>query len=104
MKYYSAIISLFSLSFFAVISLLYLANISKVIENENLILKKKIKLTKEQININEIEYSLYNSYDYLQKMQKIYFTQTNNDNINKRISFLEFKNKNLENLYTVGIK
>ena len=104
MKYYRTIIFLFSLSFFLVISLLYLANISKVIENENISLKNKIKLKKQQININEIEYSLYNSYDYLQKMQKIYLNQNSNNNLKKRISFLELKNKNIENLHTVAIK
>ena len=58
------------------------------------------------VNINEIEYSLYNNYNYLQKMQKIYFENTKDikSDLQKRISFYDFKNKNIEFLHTVGTK
>ena len=104
MKYYSAIISLFTLSIFATISLLYLGNITRKIQKENTILVNDINFIKDQININEIEYSLYNNYEYLQKMQKIYLTDLNGEIINNRISFKSLKNKNIENFYTVGTK
>ena len=104
MKYYSAIISLFTLSIFAIISLLYLGNITRKIQKENNILINNIHFIKDQININEIEYSLYNSYEYLQKMQKIYLKESNDEIISNRVSFKSLKNKNLENFYTVGIE
>ena len=104
MKYYSAIISLFTLSIFAIISLLYLGNITRKIQKENNILINNIHFIKDQININEIEYSLYNNYEYLQKMQKIYLTESNDEIISNRVSFKSLKNKNLENFYTVGIE
>ena len=69
----TAIISFFCLGMFSIILLLYFANLTRNIEKQNYSLEKKINYTKDQININEIEYSLYNSYEYLQKMQKIYF-------------------------------
>ena len=72
MKYYSAIIFLFASSIFAVVLLLYFANITRNIEKENFVLLSKIKKIEDQININEIELSFYNSYEYLLKMQKIY--------------------------------
>ena len=102
MKYKNAIISLFSLSIMAVILLLYFANISRNIEKENLVLKEKINFIQEQININEIEYSLYNSYEYLKKIQKIYFDSSKTDDLNKRISFNDLQSKNIDNFYTVG--
>ena len=104
MRYYSAIIFLFVSSIFAVLLLLYFANITRNIEKENVVLENKIKKTKDQININEIEFSFYNSYDYLIKMHKIYFKIPKENNLNNRISFHNFKKQNLENLHTVGIK
>ena len=104
MKYYSSIISLFSLSFILIISLLYLGDISRDLEKENFILKKKISIINEQININEIEFSLHTSYDYLKKLQKIYLLDNQEDFLVKRISFYDFKNQNLDNLFTIGTK
>ena len=104
MRYYSTIIFLFVSSVFAVVLLLYFANITRNIEKENFVLLSKIKKTEDQININEIEFSFYNSYDYLIKMQKIYFEIPEKNYLNQRISFYNFKNKNSESLHTVGIK
>ena len=104
MRYYSAIIFLFVSSIFAVLLLLYFANITRNIEKENFVLSSKIKKLEDQININEIEFSYYNSYEYLIKMHKIYFEITDEKNLNNRISFHNFKKQNLENLHTVGIK
>ena len=104
MRYYSAIIFLFVSSIFAVLLLLYFANITRNIEKENFVLLSKIKKLEDQININEIEFSYYNSYEYLIKMHKIYFEISDEKNLNNRISFHNFKKQNLENLHTVGIK
>ena len=104
MKYLRSIIVIFFLSISSVILLLYFANITRVLEKENQLLVKKIDLLQDQININEIEYSLLNSYDYLQNMHKIYFDTSKQANINKIISFYDFKSKNIENIYTVGTK
>ena len=106
MKYYSTIISLFSLTLIAIVSLLYFANITRSIEKENFALKNQIKFTKDQININEIEFNLYNSYDYLVRLQNIYFDKKNivQEYKFQRISYSDFINKNIENFHTVGIK
>ena len=101
MKYYNTIISLFFLSIFLILLLLYFANITRNIEKENYSLKKKINYIEDQININEIEYSLYNSYEYLVKLQKIYFNESINIKDNQRISFDNLKNKNIEYFHTV---
>ena len=104
MRYYSAIIFLFVSSIFLVLLLLYFANITRNIEKENFVLSSKIIKLEDQININEIEFSYYNSYEYLIKMHKIYFEIPEEKNLNNRISFHGLKKQNLENLYTVGIK
>ena len=104
MRYYSAIIFLFVSSIFSVLLLLYFANITRNIEKENFVLSSKIIKLEDQININEIEFSYYNSYEYLIKMHKIYFEITDEKNLNNRISFHNFKKQNLENLHTVGTK
>ena len=104
MRYYSTIIFLFVSSIFAVVLLLYFANITRNIEKENFVLLSKIEKLEEQININEIEFSYYKSYEYLIKMHKIYFEIPEEKNLNNRISFHNFKKQNLENLHTVGIK
>ena len=104
MKYYSTIASLLILSVLTTASLLYFANVSRSIEKENLALKEQIEYFEDQLNINEIEFNLYNSYDYLQKMQKIYFVQSKNNNLNSRINYYDLQKQNVENFYKIGIK
>ena len=53
------------INLFLVLSLLYLGNDSRNIEKQNSNLAYQIILIKEQIKINEIEYTLYNNYSYL---------------------------------------
>ena len=104
MKYLTSIISLFVLNIVSITLLLYFSNISRNFEKENLVLKKDIEKIKEQININEIEYNLYNSYGYLKKMQKIYFIEPVTNESSNRIGIVNLEKKNLKNLHTVGIK
>ena len=104
MSYYNTILSLFGFSILSVLALLYIGNISREIEKENIFLKKNINIVNDQININEIEYSIFTSYEYLKKMQEVYFDNSQNYNLDQRVSFSNLKNKNLENFYTIGIK
>jgi hypothetical protein len=104
MKYYSSIATLFFLSFLFILSLLYLGNISREFEKDNISLKKEISNITELVNINEIEFNLYNNYDYLKKLQKIYFTESANTLLYNRISFNNFKNKNLDTVHIIGTK
>ena len=104
MKYSKAILPFFVLSIFIIILLLYFANITRKIEKENYVLKNQINNLQEQININEIEFSVFNSYEYLLKMQSIYFEKNDNINFDNRISFNDFKDKDLKNLFNIGIR
>ena len=105
MRYYSTIFSLIVLNILAVLSLLYLGNVSRDIEKQNYTLEKKINFINDQISINEIEFSLYTNYEYLKKLHKIYFDFEKFDTFsNRRLSFNDIKKDNLENIYTVGTR
>ena len=104
MKYSNAILPIIILGIFIISLLFYFAKITKVIEKENYKLKIEISKIHEQININEIEFSLYNSYDYLTKIQKIYFTNSENESFDNRTSFNDFKNKELNYFYNTGMQ
>lgn len=104
MKYYTAIISSFILSFLSTIVLLYLGNVTREIEKNNITLREKINFMQDQININEIEYSLFISYNYLKKLQTIYFDEENVSFQNNRISFYDLENQKIENFLTVGTR
>ena len=93
MKYYSAIIFSFALSLLSVMSLLYLGKVSREMEKDNIVLKEQIDFMQDQININEIEYSLFISYNYLKKLQTIYFDEENVSFQNNRISFYDLENQ-----------
>ena len=103
MRYYRALIFFFILGIINIILLLYFANNTRKIEKENYQLSIKINNIKDQININEIEYSLYNSYEYLNKLRRVYFEDSINEDFNNRISFSQLKN-NSEKILKVGIK
>ena len=103
MRYYSAISSLIVLNILTVMFLLYLGNISRDIEKQNYTLEKKINFVNDQININEIEFSLYHNYGYLKKLHKVYFDGEQFESFsNKRLSFVDFQKKKFKNIYTVG--
>ena len=105
MKYYRTIIIFFILSFLTITTLFFLVNNFKKIEKENSLLKKQINFLNEQININEIEYSLLNNYDYLHNLHQIYFDSEVELNLsNKVIDISELDKKNLENLYTISMR
>ncbi len=93
------------MNFSTVMFLLFLANITRDIEKKNLEYERKISKINEQININEIEYNLHNNYQYLKKLQKIYFDYNSKKEIShNRISIQDIAKDNLENIYRVGIK
>ena len=88
-----------------VMSLLFFGNITRDIEKKNLEYEKKISKINEQININEIEYNLHNNYQYLKKLQKIYFDHNlPKETSYNRISIKDIERDNLESIYKVGIK
>ena len=103
MPYNRALLFFFILGIIITVLLLYFANITRKIEKENYQLSIKIKNIHEEIDINEIEYSLYNSYEYLDKLKMIYFKYSKNKNFDNRLSFSDLKN-NSAKILRVGTK
>ena len=91
-------------SFLTILALLYVGKITGKIEKKNFILKEKIISIQDQININEIEYTFYNSYNYLKKLQTIYLEDANINFTNQRVSYKYLQKKNLDIFHTVGTK
>ena len=77
---------------------------TRIIEKKNYLLKERIVIIQDQVNINEIEYTFYNSYNYLKKLQKIYLEDANINFINQRVGYKYFEKKNLDIFHTVGTK
>ena len=105
MRYYNAILSLIILNILTVLFLLYMGNVSRKIEKQNYNLEKTINFFNNQININEIEFSLYHNYNYLKKLQKIYFDNEKLEIFsNQRLSYNDILRKNIKNIGTVGMQ
>jgi len=95
--------TLIFLNIFAVISLLYFGDISRKIEKKNKQLILEISDYQEQLEINEVEFNLYNNYSYLKQLQNIYFDfETTNSPGHNRISLKDFQNRELTNVYKVN--
>ena len=103
MKYFTAIATLLVLNIVSVITLLYFSGISKEIEKKNKQLIVRISEFQEQLEVNEVEFNLYNNYSYLKQLQNIYFDfETTNSIRHNRISLQDFQNRELTNVYRVN--
>ena len=95
--------TLIFLNIFAVISLLYFGDISRKIEKKNKQIILEISEYQEQLEINEVEFNLYNNYSYLKQLQNIYFDfETTNSPGHNRISLKDFQDRELINVYKVN--
>ena len=104
MKYLTTIVTLMALNIFAVISLLYFGDVSRKIEKKNKQLIVRISEFQEQLEVNEVEFNLYNNYSYLKQLQNIYFDfETTNSLGHNRISLQDFQNRELTNVYKVQL-
>ena len=104
MKYFTTIMTLIFLNIFAVISLLYFGDLSREIEKKNKQLIVRISEFQEQLEVNEVEFILYNNYSYLKQLQNIYFDfETTNSLGHNRISLQDFQNRELTNVYKVQL-
>ena len=102
MKYLTAITTLIILNILTVVMVVSLGKISRKNEKINNDIKQEISILKDQIKINELEYNIHNNYFYLKKLQKIYLSKNNQDNLESQIiSLTDFNNKDAINFYKV---
>ena len=103
MKYYTAIITLIFFNIAAIVSLLYFGNGSSLIKEKNKKILIEINNEKERLKINELEYSLYTNYNYLEKIHKIYFDNNKSSlKVENRISINDLKNRKNFNIFKVS--
>ena len=103
MKYFSAILTLIILDVIAVVTLLYFGSITRKIEHQNNILKTEITNFRYQLKINEVEYSLHNTYSYLKQLEDIYFDDTEIKNLSLSfVSFSDFEKNNIVDIYKIS--
>ena len=103
MKYYTAITTLIFFNIIAIVSLLYFGNGTSLIKEENKKILIEINNEKERLKINELEYSLYTNYNYLEKIHKIYFDNNKSPlKVENRVSINDLKNRKNFNIFKVS--
>jgi len=74
MKYYTTTISLFLLSFFLVLILLYYGGLTRKVEKKIANIKSEINYLNDLILVNELEFTAHIRPSYLNKLEKIYLS------------------------------
>jgi len=104
MKYSKSIIIIMTINIFIAFVLIYIGHQTRNLEISNLSLKYKIDEKKHAININQIEFSLYNDNKYLKKLFSIYEEDLEKKELSNIISLSEFSNLEKRKIYKVGFK
>ena len=105
MKYFTTLLTLILLNIFTIAALLYFGNNSRLIEEENKKILSKISKQYDQLKINEVEYNVHSSYNYLLKLQEIYLDENNvNLVINNRLNIKDLEKSELMKIYRINFK
>ena len=92
------------INIFIAFVLIYTGHQTRNLEIYNLSLKNKIDEKEHTININQIEFSLYNDNKYLKKLFSIYETDLEKKELSNIISLSEFSNFEKKEIFKVGFK
>ena len=93
-----------TINIFIAFVLIYIGHQTRNLEISTLILKNKIDEKEHIININQIEFSLYNDNKYLKKLFSIYETDLEKKELSNIISLSEFSNFEKKDIFKVGFK
>ena len=105
MKYFTTLLTLILLNIFTIAALLYFGNNSRLIEEENKKILSKISKQYDQLKINEVEYNVHSSYNYLLKLQEIYLDENNVNLIkNNRLNIKDLEKSELMKIYRINFK
>ena len=104
MKYTKHIIFLFFINLILVFLSIFIGNLTRKLEISNNLINQDIQKYKEQLKINEIEFSFYNNTDYLKKLHNIYFSFEEENLENKIYSFSNISNINNDSVVFVNLK
>ena len=104
MKYSKSIITIMTINILIAFVLIYIGHQTRNLEISNLSLKHKIDQKEQAININQIEFNLYNDNKYLKKLFSIYETNLEKTELSNIISLSEFSNLEKKEIFKVGFK
>ena len=104
MKYSKSILVLMIINIFTALILIFIGHQTRNLEIINSSLIENIDKKKQEININQIEYSLHNDNKYLEKLFSIYQSETYQNNQTKVINLSEFSNYNNKKILKVKLK
>ena len=93
MKYAKSIIFFLILNLLLVFAMIFIANNTREIEKNNHNLKIKISKISENLKINKIELATYQNSYYLKELYKLYFHETQNNNVPIIVKIEEFQNQ-----------
>ena len=93
-----------TINIFIAFVLIYTGHQTRNLEIYNLSLKNKIDEKEHIININQIEFSLYNDNKYLKKLFSIYEKNLEKNELSNIISLSEFSNFEKKEILKVGYK
>jgi hypothetical protein len=104
MKYTKQIIFFFILNLIVVFLSIFTGNLTRKLELSNNQIQINIEKEKDQLQINKIEFSYYNTSDYLKKLYNIYFTFEEDQPEKKIVSLSNITDIKKESLIFVNIK
>ena len=81
--------------------MIFIANNTREIEKNNLNLKMNISKISENLKINKIELAAHQNSSYLQTLYKLYFYETQNNNVPLIVKIDEISNQD-ENIRLVN--
>ena len=73
--------------------MIFIANNTREIEKNNHNLKIKISKISENLKINKIELTTYQNSSYLKELYKLYFHESQNNNVPIIVKIEEFQNQ-----------
>ena len=94
MKYAKSIIFFLNLNLFLVFAMIFIANNTREVEKDNQNLNIKISKISEDLKINKIELATHQNSSYLKMLYKLYFYETENDNVPIIVKIEEVSNQN----------
>ena len=104
MKYSKSIVIIMTVNILIAFVLIYVGHQTRNLEISNSTLEDQIDEKEHAININQIEFSLYNDNKYLKKLFSIYETDLEKKELSNIISLSEFSNLEKRKIYKVGFK
>ena len=81
--------------------MIFIGHEARNIEVANNKLKNKINLIKQEINVNQIEYTFHNNTQYLKKIYSLYNSDKDSKKVSKIITVDDLKNKTYNNIQLV---